>query len=81
MNTYRIADSVTHTHSNVPPSMCVRCMIDLHIDDGELILDTRLQAIADAWNENLWPSITIDIETYWPELFNLLDALEGTDDE
>ena len=34
---YRIGDHVEHTHKDVPPSMCVRCMIDLHIEDGELI--------------------------------------------
>lgn len=53
--TYRIPPHVIHTHddgdSPMAAAMCLRCMLELHIADGELVLDSRLQALADAWNE------------------------------
>ena len=43
-------------------------------------LDTRLQAIADAWNElEVAPFYYGVIRNQAPELCALLDALEGTD--
>ena len=44
LTTYRIPDSVVHTHDGDSPmaaALCLRCMLDLHIADGELIPVTR----------------------------------------
>ncbi len=49
---YVISPHVVHTHDDdgvTAVSMCLRCMLELHIADGELVPDTRLQAIAGAW--------------------------------
>ena len=49
--TYLIPSHVVHTHEGDHPmqeAMCLRCMLDLHIADGELVLDTTTQAIKDA---------------------------------
>jgi len=44
------------------------------IENGVLVPDTRLQAIADAWNADL-NGLRRDLD--WPELTDLLDALGG----
>ena len=49
------------------------------VEHGVLVLDTRLQTIADAWNDGTsrWRKAM----TYWPKLYALLDALTEDADE
>ena len=72
---WRIPDHVVHTHDGDSPmaaAMCLRCMLELHIADGELRPDTRLQAIADAWSKYRSPEGWV--EGIVP-ILDLLDAL------
>jgi len=58
-----------------------------HNDDGTLtgkytlVPDTRLQAIADAWNYDDIGQGRYEFRQQWSELADLLDALGGTDNE
>ena len=52
--------------------------------DGKLVCDSTLQDIAEAWNSDdnkeLYDAHREDMRIEWPELADLLDALEGTDE-
>ena len=60
-----------------------------HNNDGTLtgkytlVPDTRLQAIADAWNigDRYQTATRVSLRVAWPELAGLLDALGGTDND
>ena len=55
---------------------------DFHTGEKFLVPDTRLQAIAEAWNLFALTQWKTDIRTFNPELGSLLDALiEEADDD
>ncbi len=52
-----------------------RGVIQIMLRDGVLVPDTRLQAIADAWNYDDIGQGRYEFRQQWPELADLLDAL------
>ena len=68
--------------------MRVQALHDDLVRDGILVPDTRLQDIADAWNEGNTEPISAGIRVahksvrdWWPEVATLLDALGGAGDD
>ncbi len=69
LTTYRIPEHISaHARKN----------LEFCIQDGVLVRDTRLQAIADAWKEGTERYRMLNRQS-WPELADLLDALEEED--
>ncbi len=73
MTLYRIPDTLSHTHEPESPlgvAMCIRCMLDTHITDGELVPVQRCSH--DRYDEHIH---TPDGTTKYPTIVGQIETL------